>query len=104
MRECEKGCQKVVTTVNKKNINLYLQYLNHFSMDFYATDMSRSAVKYLSNDILYILVSYILSEILLKKKQKLFTFIIHSTRAPVYKKIHPGLYFPVFRANTSRGG
>ena len=40
---------------------------------------------YLSNDILYIFVSYILSEILLKK-QKVFTLIIHSTRALVYTK------------------
>ena len=60
--------------------------------------------EHLSNDILYIFVSCILSEILLKNR-KLFTLMIHSTGAPVYtKKIHPGLYFPVLRANTSRGG
>ena len=45
MREREKGCQKAVATVNIKTLIFNLQYLNHFCIDFYATKMSRSAIR-----------------------------------------------------------
>ena len=102
MRECEKGCQKAVATVNIKTSIFNLQYLNHFCMDFYATDMGRSAEEYLSNDILYIFVSYTLSEILLKNR-KLFTLITHCREAPLYtKKIYTAPYIPLYGSNVAR--
>ena len=45
MREHEKGCQKAVATVNVKTSICNLQYLSHFCMDFYTTNMSRSNVR-----------------------------------------------------------
>ena len=45
MRECEKGCQKAVETVNIKTSIFNLRYLSHFCMEFHVTNMSRSAVR-----------------------------------------------------------
>ena len=44
MRECGKGHEKALVTVDLKTSIFYLQYLSHFCMDFYATNTSRSAV------------------------------------------------------------
>ena len=56
------------------------------------------------NDILYISIGSIVSEILLENR-KLLTLKIHGTRAPVYtKKIHPAPYIPIYGSNTLRGG
>ena len=90
MREREKGCQKAVATVNIKISIFNFQYSSHFCMDFYATNMSMR--------------SYILFEILLKKKRKLFTLIIHSTGAPVYTKKYIPVCISLFRANTLHDG
>ena len=82
-----------------------MQYLNNFYMVFLCNSHEQKRCKInLSNDILYIFVSFILSKILLKKR-RLFTLIISIVqgRRFIRKKIHPSLYFPVFRANTSHG-
>ena len=55
----------------------------------------------LYNTYLYVVI---VSEILVKKTAVIDASNPYYWGAGVYKKIHPGLYFPVFRANTSRGG
>ena len=68
---------------------------------------AEALLKDLFNDILYIVVSYTVSVQDIKNR-KSFILTIRSTGAPVYtkkkKNKYPGLYFPVFRANTSHGG
>ena len=63
MWEHEKGCQKAVGTLNIKTSIFILQYLSHFCIEHEQKRWNT----YLSNDILYTFVSYILSEILLIK-------------------------------------
>ena len=60
--------------------------------------------KNLSNDIYYIFVGYIVSEILVKN-WKLLALIFHSTEAPLYtNKIYPTPYVPLCGSNSVSGG
>ena len=51
MRECEKGRHKARATVQMKTSVINSQYLSHFCINFYATEMRRSTVKDVYNGI-----------------------------------------------------
>ena len=69
--------------MNIKTSIFNLQYLNRHG--FLCKHEQNRCKKDLSNDICYIFVSYIVSEILVKN-WKLLTLIIHGTEAPLYTK------------------
>ena len=95
MRECEKGYQIAWATVNTKIWIYNLQYLSHFWMDFYATNMSQSAVKrpfwwY----IIHICRLYSFWGIC-EKPEVIDTYYPWYEGSVVYKKIYPTLYIPL---------